>query len=54
MSGFEARTRAVPVKPTPVERIKPGLDRSMRYQRTGLTRASVREAWRVDAHGSLR
>lgn len=54
MSGFEARRRAVPVAPTKDERRKPGLDRSMRYQRTGLTRASVREAWRVDAHGSLR
>lgn len=54
MSGFEARRRAVPVAPTKAERRKPGLERSMRYHRTGLTRASVREAWRVDAHGNLR
>jgi hypothetical protein len=54
MSGFEARRRAAPVIPTPVERMKPGLERSIRYQRAGLTRARVRDAWRVDAQGSLR
>ena len=54
MSGFEARRRAVPVRPTPVERMKPGLERSTRYQRTGLTRASVRDACSVEAQGSLR
>jgi hypothetical protein len=37
-----------------VERRKPVLERSMRYQRKGLTRARVRESWRVEAHGSLR
>lgn len=54
ISGFRLRSMVVPKTPTAAERMKPGLERSMRYQRTGLTRASVREAWRVDAHGSLR
>jgi hypothetical protein len=54
MSGVVARRSAVPVAPTAVERMKPGLERSIRYQRTGFTRASVRDAWRVDAQGSLR
>ncbi len=54
MSGFEARRRAVPVAPTKAERRKPGTERSTRYQRAGLTRARVREAWRVEVQGSLR
>ena len=54
MSEFEARRSAVPIAPTPEERRKPGLERSIMYQRTGFTRKSVREAWRVDAQGSLR
>jgi hypothetical protein len=54
MSGVVARRSAVPVAPTAVERMKPGLERSIRYQRTGFTRASVRDAWRVEAQGSLR
>jgi hypothetical protein len=54
MSGFETSNRAVPVHPTAVLRMKPGLDRSTRYQRTGLTRARVKDAWRVEAQGSLR
>jgi len=54
MSEFETRRRAVPVAPTAVERMNPGFERSMRYQRTGFTRARVSEAWRVDAHGSFR
>lgn len=54
MSGLEARRTAVPVAPTAVDRMKPGFDRSIIYQRTGLTRASVREACRVDVHGSFR
>jgi hypothetical protein len=53
ISGFEARRSAVPMAPTAVERIKPGFDRSTKYQRTGLTRANVREACRVEVHGSL-
>lgn len=44
MSGFEARRSAVPVKPTEAESMKPGVERSIRYQRTGLTRKRVKEA----------
>lgn len=54
ISGFEARRSAVPVRPTPKERTNPGFERSIKYQRTGLTRARVKDAWRDDAHGSLR
>jgi hypothetical protein len=54
MSGFEARSNAVPIAPTLEERRKPGFERSIMYQRTGFTRNSVREAWRVDVQGSLR
>jgi hypothetical protein len=53
-SGFETRRSAAPVVPTAVLRMKPGIERSMRYHRTGLTRASVREACIVEAQGSLR
>jgi hypothetical protein len=52
MSGLEARRSAVPVAPTALERIKPGFDRSIMYQRTGFTSARVREAWSVEVHGS--
>ena len=44
MSGLEARSKAVPIAPTEAERRKPVLERSIMYQRTGLTRARVREA----------
>jgi hypothetical protein len=54
ISGFEARSNAVPAAPTAEERTNPGLERSIRYQRTGLTRKSVSEAWRDEAQGSLR
>jgi hypothetical protein len=54
MFGFEARRRAVPVVEMVVERRKPGLERSIRYHRAGLTRARVRDAWREEAHGTLR
>jgi hypothetical protein len=54
MSGLEARRRAVPVAPTALERMKPGFERSIRYQSTGLTRARVRDACSVEAQGSLR
>lgn len=54
MSGFETRRSAVPVAPTAVERMKPGLERSIRYQSTGLTSARVKEACMVEAQGSLR
>jgi len=53
ISGLDTRRSAVPVAPTAVERIKPGLDRSIIYHRTGLTRARVREACRVDVQGSF-
>jgi hypothetical protein len=53
MSGFETSSSAVPVAPTAVERMKPGFERSTRYQRTGLTSARVREAWRVEVQGSF-
>ncbi len=54
MSGFRPRRTAVPAMPTRAESRKPGLERSTRYQSTGLTRARVRETWRVDCQGSLR
>lgn len=54
ISGFDARRRAVPVAPTAVERMKPGFERSIIYHNTGLTKASVREACRVEVHGSFR
>ena len=54
MSEFEARSSAVPVAPTAVLRMRPGFDLSIRYHRTGLTSASVREACMVEAQGSLR
>ncbi len=44
ISGFRLRRTEVPRRPTAAERRKPGFERSMRYQRTGLTRARVREA----------
>jgi len=53
MSGLETSSNAVPVAPTAVERMKPGFERSIRYQRTGLTSARVREAWRVEVQGSF-
>jgi hypothetical protein len=54
ISGLRLSRTVVPKTPTAAERRKPGFVRSIRYQRTGLTRASVREAWRVDVHGNLR
>ena len=44
MSGFEARSKAVPMAPTEEESRNPGLERSIMYQRTGLTRKRVSEA----------
>ena len=54
MSGLLASRSAVPIAPTEDERRKPGFERSIMYQRTGFTRKSVREAWRLDAQGNLR
>jgi hypothetical protein len=44
ISGLRLRRMVVPKTPTAAERRKPGLERSMRYHRTGFTRASVRDA----------
>lgn len=52
--GLTPSNTAVPVRPTTVERTKPGLERSMRYHKTGFASASVRETWSVDCQGSLR
>lgn len=54
ISGLTPKAMAVPARPTSTERRKPGLDRSTRYQSTGLTRARVNETWEVDCQGSLR
>jgi hypothetical protein len=54
ISGVTRKWSTVPVTPTAVERMKPGFERSIRYQRTGFTKASVRDAWRVEVQGSLR
>ncbi len=54
MSGFEARRSEVPTAPTDAERMNPGAERSIRYQRTGLTRKRVKEAWSGVAQGSFR
>jgi hypothetical protein len=44
ISGFRPRRIVVPNTPTAAERRNPGFERSTRYQRTGFTRARVREA----------
>lgn len=54
ISGVTMKWSKVPVTPTAVERRRPGLERSIRYQRTGFTNARVRDAWRVEDQGSLR
>jgi hypothetical protein len=54
MSGLIDRSTKVPATPTTAESRNPGLDRSMIYHRAGLTRARVRETWRVDCQGSFR
>lgn len=53
-SGFTASSRAVPKRPMDVERSRPAVVRSRRYQRKGFVRARVRESWRVVSQGSLR
>lgn len=52
--GFVCRRTAVPAMPTAAENQKPARVRSTRYQRKGLTRASVSETCSVDCQGSLR
>ena len=54
ISGLTPSSTAVPAIPTRAERMNPGLDRSMRYHSTGLTRAKVKETCKVDCHGSFR
>ena len=51
---FVCNNIAVPARPTAVETANPGFDRSVKYQITGLTSASVREACSVDVHGRRR
>lgn len=53
-SEFEARRSALPVTPTVAENASPALERSIRYHRTGLTRARVNDACISEAQGSLR
>lgn len=43
MFGLMPRRRAVPAMPTIVERMKPVLERSTRYQSAGLAMARVKE-----------
>ena len=53
ITGLTPRAKAVPIKATVAERRNPGLLRSTRYQRTGLTNANVKDTWSVDVHGSF-
>lgn len=43
MSGFISSRAIMPVSPMAVERTKPDLERSIRYQRNGFTSASVKQ-----------
>lgn len=43
ISGSTPKAIAVPARPTSIDRRKPGLERSTKYHRTGLTRARVRD-----------
>lgn len=43
MSGLTPMSTAEPASPTMAERSRPGLERSMSHQRSGLARASVRD-----------
>ena len=52
--GLMASETAVPERPTTVERMNPGFDRSTRYHSTGLTNANVNETCSVDCHGKRR
>ena len=54
ISGLISSRAIMPVMPIRLDRTKPDLDRSMRYHRKGLTRARVRETWRVDCQGVFR
>lgn len=54
MSGLIPSSTAVPTIPMNAERRNPGLERSIRYHKNGLTMARVRETCKVDCQGSLR
>lgn len=43
MSGFISSRAIMPVRPIAVERTKPDLERSIRYQRNGFTSTRVRQ-----------
>ena len=53
ISGFDNNKTAEPVNPTNVEKMNPGLERSMMYQRAGLTSAKVSDACKVEVQGSF-
>ena len=53
-SGLVPRRNIDPVTPTAAERRKPGLERSMSHQRSGLAMASAIQTWRVEVQVSLR
>lgn len=53
MAGLDNESNEVPRAPIVAERISPGLERSIRYHRAGLTSASVKETWSVDVQGSF-
>lgn len=53
-SGRSPRMMPIPVKATVVDITKPVLVRSIRYHRTGLTRARVADACVMDCQGSRR
>ena len=53
MSGLDSSSNADPKDPTKTESTKPGLDRSIIYQRTGFTRANVSEACKFEVQGSF-
>ena len=52
--GFKPNRIALPVRPTTLDKRKPGFDLSIRYHRKGFTRASVAEACSDEVHGSRR
>lgn len=54
ISGSTPISTAEPIRPTAAESRKPGLERSIKYHKKGLTRASVSESCSVDAHGRRR
>lgn len=54
ISGWKPSNNADPAIPTDPAMSRPGADRSIRNQRTGFTRARVRDTCKVESHGSLR